>query len=189
MTSRTHAFRMTINFRMRAPIATPVALSDCKQAVVKRTNGCVGKRALIAAMYNTSRTSPRPPRIRRRRSPLPLSSLNGASPGGTQLVCQTGGRVPAQGRRYDGSHSHRSKSPWGRAALAARTVASHPPPISTRSGVMGKDLEGREGLSQTAGRDGYWYAGCLLNRSGTREGRACNAGLGAVLGKTRRTES
>ena len=130
--------------------------------------------------HGTTRGSPR-----RSRTAKALRIIGTAEK--TRRACEWGGwgRLSVDGPGQN--NPDRSEGPWGRAAGAARMAASH------RAGFLDSDRGfrcghgGRERRKQTRERAGH--AGSGLNLHGQGAGPDGKASLGAVLGKTRRTES
>jgi hypothetical protein len=109
-------------------------------------------------------------------------------PGREIATCLRVGRMgPISG---DGPGQHnpdRSEGPWGKAEEAACMAASYRASCPTQSGMTGRAAGGRERRMPTVRLCGY--AGSRLDHKDGREGADGKASLGAVLGKTRRTES
>jgi hypothetical protein len=130
--------------------------------------------------HGTTRGSPR-----RSRTAKALGITGTA--GKTRRACEWGGWGRLSDDGPGQNNPDRSEGPWGRAAGVARMVASH------RAGLLDYDRGfwcghgGRERRKQTRERAGH--AGSGLNLRDEGEGTDGQASLGAVLGKTRRTES
>jgi hypothetical protein len=130
--------------------------------------------------HGTTRGSPRRSRTAKA---LRITGTAGKS----RRACEWGGWGRLSDDGAGQNNPYRSEGPWGRAACAARMAASN------RAGFLDSDRGfrcghgGRERRKQTRARTGY--AGSRLNLHGQGEGPDGKASLGAVLGKTRRTES
>ena len=130
--------------------------------------------------HGTTRGSPRRSRTAK------ASRITGTA-GKSRRACEWGGwgRLSVDGPGQN--NPDRSEGPWGRAACAALMAASY------RAGILDPDRGpcygrgGRERRKQTRAQTGH--AGSRLNLRVRGKGADGKASLGAVLGKTRRTES
>ena len=130
--------------------------------------------------HGTTRGSPRRSRTAK------ASRITGLV-GKSRRACEWGGwgRISDDGPGQ--KNPDRSEGPWGRAAKAARMVVRCKATDLTLSRIFRYGCWAHEGRMQTNLREGC--AGSRPDRRASGEGGARQASLGAVLGKTRRTES